>query len=237
MPQLGRSWAVQNRVSACLKPTPHRTTRISKPKQSAANTMALTVAFIPEAERILPTRRGTSTVSGSKGNLLWAFRTSPSFRDKAIQAIATRRAGQLTDSAGCTTVTGVVTRLVGVLSPGGSSAMLEDRLYSRDYPTVKVQNISFKGHWLGWLVDHAAVATSNSPEAIEELGKFLTMEVSHLCGKRGCFTGGHTTLEPADINVSRATTCHMQRLTDLCPHQPPCIKTPAAQAKKKRRVA
>jgi hypothetical protein len=50
--------------------------------------------------------------------------------------------------------------------------------------------------------------------------------VSHLCGKRGCFSSQHTTLEAPDINISRGMSCHGQRLTDLCPHNPPCIKTP-----------
>lgn len=185
----------------------------------------LNVSFISEAERQLPARRGGSTVSGSKGMLLWAYRVRPDFREAVNKAIDKRRQGAVVDAAGCTPVVGRATKLMTVLSPGGTRARLEERLHTRDYPTVKVSNVSFKGHWICWLVDHQAEALSNADGAIALLRRFLTEEVSHVCGKRGCFSAHHTTIEAPAINVSRAT-CHHQRITDLCPHDPPCIKTP-----------
>lgn len=184
------------------------------------------VEFIPEAERRLPVRATGSTVSGSKGNLLWAYRTDPAFRGAVIDKINKRRTNALADAAGCIAGAGRSVRFVSVFSPGRSSAILERRLTERDYPTVKIQNVSFKLHWLCWLVDNDAVATSDDPIAIALLSRFLTQEISHRCGKRGCCQVYHTTIESADDNVSRAVTCHGHRLSNLCPHHPPCIRSP-----------
>jgi hypothetical protein len=179
--------------------------------------------IIPEQEQGLPTRTGGGTVSGSKGQLLWALRQRPDFRDAAIAAIASRRMGAIADTGSCTPVTSKFTRLVAVLVNG--VAVLERRLYARDYPTVKVKNVSFKAHWLCWAVDHMAQVCSERDADMQLLRRFLTEEVSHLCGKRGCFSANHTILESGEINLSRQT-CHGQRLTDHCPHNPKCIRTP-----------
>lgn len=189
------------------------------------------VSFIPEAQRALPVRRGGSSVSGSKGSLLWAWRTDERFRAAANNAITSRRSGALSDAASCTPETGAATRLVAVLSPRGGRALLERRLTAAVYPTIKVHNVSFKAHWLCWLVDHTQEANSSDDADIELLRAFLRLEVSHLCGKKGCMARGHTTLEAGEINVSRSV-CHNSRITDMCPHNPPCIKTPV----KKRRL-
>lgn len=192
----------------------------------------LDISFIPESERRLPVRQGGSTVSASKASLLWAYRTQPGFRQAAISNLAKRRMSQTIDRVGCSKVNSKTTRLVGVLSPGGKTAKMEARPYSKDYPTMKVCNVSFKVHWLCWLVDHHDVVTSNEPEALAKMAEYLDLEVSHRCGKRCCLTCGHTTMDDPDVNISRAIICHGQRLSDLCPHDPPCVKTPV----KKQRV-
>jgi hypothetical protein len=184
------------------------------------------VSFIPAAERRLPVRAvGGSTVSGSKGNLLWAWRTIPGFAGEVIAKMDARRTGAVVDGAGCTPALGTARRLVVVLSPHHSRALLEERLSTLNYPTIKVRNVSWKAHWLCWVVDHAAECSSTAPEAVALMQRFLTSDVSHLCGKRGCYTAFHTTLEPSATNISRAT-CHNQRLSALCPHDPPCVRSP-----------
>ena len=109
-------------------------------------------------------------------------------------------------------------RPIGLPEEGRFETYYSHRMVTKDYPTMKVKNRSWKLHWRVCVADNIHRFSSNNPDDFQWINDFINKEVSHLCGDRACVAENHTECEEADTNKKRQI-CHMNALMrGVCLH-------------------
>lgn len=175
------------------------------------------------------------TTAGTKAMLVSLVRTKPEFVNALVANLAATRAAAAKigpNNIGCT---GTDTKRVEqdyIACTDDGKTKLTTKATTKEYPTIKVCNRSFKAQNVVYVHDRLEEFQGNTPASYALIARFIKTELSHICGDRGCLTAGHIVTESSRLNKSRQLCHGASPMKGMCPHSPNCIRSPPKKKEK-----